>query len=262
MAARPSSPWSPRRARRPARRAPPAGRHVVGRSPSAAVALADPPSSRTTPCSRSTTAGTSLHPARRAGDRPDRRRAGRLAGGGPRRRRACWAPAGCASVATRPGRPGRRSSRRRRDPWRRTCRTPRPAAMGADTDPRAGGPATAPPSERRRPAGRGYDPARIGRRRPRHALADVPPVRRRRRRRLGRHVGRRPDRRRPRRPPGGGRRARDVAAFVAAVEEQRAARRWRHHVAVNPGVAEAVARDRRCAATCGRRAATTTTPSA
>ena len=37
----------------------------------------------------------------------------------------------------------------------------------------------------------------------------------------------------------GARRAGDVAAFAAAVEEQRAAR-WLHHVAVNPGVAEAI----------------------
>ena len=136
------------------------------------------------------------------------------------------------------------------------------SAVGAGTDPRAGSGRPGGAAERRRPADRGDDPAGVGRSRGRHALADVPPVRRRRGRRLGRHVDRRPDRRRPRRPPerrSPRSRRRRLRRRPSRSSGQLARR------TISPSTPPSPRRSAPappCAAMCGHGGSTTTTPSA
>ena len=239
------------------RRAPPAGRHVVGRSPSAAVALADGALEPHHALLDVDADGT-VRFVQLTGRVP----AGSTASRSPRRLPSPTAACSCSGASRlRVGRdvgPGRRVGGAHGDAGRpvaadaaaHAAATP---ALGADADRRAGSGRPGGASERRRPARPrrrrllGSAGVAVVMRSPMFLLFGAVGVAR-----LGRHVARRPDRRRPRRPPGAAPAAtRDVAAFVAAVEEQRAAR-WLHHLAVNPGVAAAVSAGvHACAATCG-----------
>ena len=221
----------------------PPGRHVVGRSPSAAVALADAAlephhallevddggTVRFIQLAGRVTGRIGAEPVTSPAAVPD---GGVLLLGASRLRvgRDVAPAAGSAVLTATPG-----------DPWRRTLRrTPRPRLRWEPTPipvPAAAGPAARPSAVGLLTAATtllGSAGLAVVMRSPMFLLFGAVGVVASIGMWLAGRIGAARDGRRS-----GARRARDVAAFVAAVEEQRAAR-WLHHVAVNPGVAAAV----------------------
>ena len=184
-------------------------------------------------------------PAHGAGPVPPRRRADRLAGGRPARRRA---DDGRQPPARRPA-PGPRcrSGGRRGGPGRsmapRVRRTPRPVPRWS--------PEPIPVPAMPQPAGaarvgagsspRCSRPARRRRRRGRDALPAVPRVRSGRAARLGRGVAGVVGDHRARRAPSPGRGARPTSARSPRPSTRNGTARRAHHDATTPGVTEAIA---------------------